>query len=510
MEGVSPLVDRAWSISLPKLANDAQVSGGYKIATIWIVPITYELRTLDSCLNESAHGSPKPLPKAGQMRDAFRAYYTPTKEEFDQIWTDGAIVLDTNTLLNLFRYTETTRNQFLEVLKKLQDSLWLPHQVGLEFHNRRLDVINHTSDAFSKIRNASSSAKNDISKTLDSFKHHPSIDREDIGEHLEKLFETFNGNIDRVEKKHKSSVVASGKTEETFDRITQLFDGKVGSAHSKDELDELEIDGKRRYDEKIPPGYKDQGKTNGNEFGDLIIWKQMLNYGSENESPMMFVTDDAKEDWWRKVSGKTLGPRTELIDEYWSASGRRIHFYEPLQFLEHAKQKTRTDVSSDSLREVENVSNSDERLKGILDSKRQELERRISHSHRIIDRQRAETSNSTSRSELFSELRRITEEEENLQHHAGLYIDDPQPLFLEGTEPAERERSLLKASDEARLRSTYYRRQAQDLAARKRYLEKKLREDPEAEERMSMREKAMRKLESELEDVNAAIADLDR
>src|SRR5215212_2995309 len=75
------------------------------------------------------------------MRKHFPGYYTPTKEEFDAMWRDGIFSVDANVLLNLYRYTQPTRDRLLEILGRLKDQLWLTNQAGLEFHRNRQTVI---------------------------------------------------------------------------------------------------------------------------------------------------------------------------------------------------------------------------------------------------------------------------------------------------------------------------------------------------------------------------------
>jgi PIN like domain len=50
-------------------------------------------------------------------------------------------VIDTNVLLNLYRYNESTRDDPLEVLQKVGDRLWVPHQVMKEFWRTRVGVL---------------------------------------------------------------------------------------------------------------------------------------------------------------------------------------------------------------------------------------------------------------------------------------------------------------------------------------------------------------------------------
>lgn len=75
------------------------------------------------------------------MRAAFHGFFQPNKDEYDVLWKDAAVVLDTNALLNLYRYTTKSRNELLQALEGLAGRLWLPHRVGVEFHKRRLGLI---------------------------------------------------------------------------------------------------------------------------------------------------------------------------------------------------------------------------------------------------------------------------------------------------------------------------------------------------------------------------------
>lgn len=67
------------------------------------------------------------------MKEEFFGFYDPTQEEVDISWKDDTFIFDTNALLNLYRYPESTRNDYLSVVNELNDRLYMPHQVGLEF-----------------------------------------------------------------------------------------------------------------------------------------------------------------------------------------------------------------------------------------------------------------------------------------------------------------------------------------------------------------------------------------
>ena len=168
------------------------------------------------------------------------------------------------------------------------------------------------------------------------------------------------------------------KTEDTvLNEITELFDDCVGEEFSKDELTKIYSEGKERYANEIPPGYKDentkQKKGLRNIYGDLVIWKELLNYTKNKKNPLIFITDDRKEDWWTIDKGKTIRPREELIKEFFDFTGIRILIYNADQFLTYAKERgLLPEIKDETIEEVKDIRVSDEKyytnLSDILNS----------------------------------------------------------------------------------------------------------------------------------------------
>jgi len=290
------------------------------------------------------------------MKKLFRGYYPPTEAELDEIWDEGLIVLDTNALLNLFRYTETTRGEFFTVLQAVSEKLWIPNQIALEFQKRRLDVIDDQTKAYNDLDKSIESGKTGVARALQGFRHHPLLDKAYITQLLDDGMGKVATALSKSRDEYNASVVAGGENERVFDKISELYAERVGAPFEQTVLEELYTDGAIRYDAKMPPGYEDRDKPEPDRYGDLILWRQLLKQAQLEKRPALFVTDDGKEDWWRRVKGKTHGPRVELVDEFFDASGRRIHFYAPERFLDFAKKKLGIDVSATSLNEVEEVS----------------------------------------------------------------------------------------------------------------------------------------------------------
>ena len=112
-------------------------------------------------------------------------------------------------------------------------------------------------------------------------------------------------------------------SDEIRDAIGDLFEGRVGPPYSDEQLETICKEGQERYTLKIPHGYKDEGKDettlyglsnyNCRKYGDLLIWRQIIDRATEAKKGIIFVNDDKKEDWWLIFRGKTLGCSTTII-----------------------------------------------------------------------------------------------------------------------------------------------------------------------------------------------------
>lgn len=322
------------------------------------------------------------------MRDQFRGFYPPKTEELSGLWTEGLVVFDANTLLNLYRYTDQTAAEFLATLTSIQDRVWIPYQAGLEFHRRRLDVMDQQIKAYESIVGAIEGAKKTVTGEVMRFKRHSFLNADRLVAEYEVAISPMLETLRDAQAKHLDVAPTSPLLDPLLDTVTEIFAGRVGEAFSAAELENIYGEGRERYAAEVPPGYKDLNKGEPGCFGDLVIWKEILRKGGELQRPTIFVTDDAKEDWWRIVRGQTVGPRVELVDEYFNASKARIHFYGPEQFLRFAKERFSAVVSDESIGEVEAVSrrDSDDHLRSIVMARQDELLRKRDATERMLRR----------------------------------------------------------------------------------------------------------------------------
>lgn len=285
------------------------------------------------------------------MRSQFKGHFGESTEVVDRIWNSGTFVFDANVLLNLYRYSESAREEFLTLMSSIEERCWLPEQCGHEYLTNRLSVVREQMKSYTDIEGRIV----EIERNLAASKGHPFISDQNFKQLLDVL-ESIKGELSQSCKAQEERLTKDNLK----DRISDIFEGRVGSPFSEEELDQQFVEAERRYQEAIPPGYKDAKKhpdaskrsDKKSKFGDYLLWRQTLDWAKANQKEVIFVTDDQKEDWWLIASGKIVSARPELISEFHEETGGSILFYSPDRFLQLAQEKLDLKVSSDTLEEV--------------------------------------------------------------------------------------------------------------------------------------------------------------
>lgn len=285
------------------------------------------------------------------MRTLFQNHFPDTEGEIAAAWRDAIIVFDANTLLNLYRYSDNSRKEFLKLLENLKERIWTPEQAASEYFKNRTTVIGDQAKGY----DAAKKSINDLRESLRKDRGHPFVSEPTMTKLVEML-ESVESELDANKDMQNTRITS----DDIMNEIINLFDGRVGEKCTDAELQKIFEDGKARYEQKIPPGYKDEGKHKDpntvsekrSVFGDLIVWKQIIAKANASAKAIIFVTDDAKEDWWLETQGKTLGPRIELLEEFSREAGQKFYMYRPDQFLKHAKEQLHSNVSTETIDEI--------------------------------------------------------------------------------------------------------------------------------------------------------------
>ena len=298
--------------------------------------------------------------KPYEVKDTFSEYYKVSESELKKHWQQDLFSFDANVLLNLYRYTPKTRRAFFSLLEKIEDRIWIPYQAAYEYLKNRLIVINAQKEAYSDIRDTLEKKKGEIEAKLNSFKKHPYLHTVELKYQIESAFHSIEKDLDKLEKEHPDYLTE----DPVWEKLTELLRSKVGEDFTKDNLEKIYREGKKRYEEDIPPGYMDL-KNKKNEadkslYGDLLVWKQIIEKAKTIEHSVVLITDDLKEDWWYKFKGKTISPRPELIKEFKEETGKRINIYQADVFLEMANKNLMQNTDREAIQEMRKIRLADE------------------------------------------------------------------------------------------------------------------------------------------------------
>ncbi len=274
------------------------------------------------------------------MKSAYPEYSRPTADQINTIWGTGVVVLDANVLLNVFRFSEKSAKEILEVVESFGERVWLPHQAGAEFYKNMPGVISAFSEPYDTLKKAVDTAIGSFTgasgKLPASHRGHPVEIRK-----YNKMINDLGVAIKDVIEKDAAGAARKQHNEDALLRIETFFEGKTGDR--LDPMKVLEL-AEIRYPAKVPPGFKDAPR-----IGDLTVWFEIMAHATKEGKPILLVTDDDKEDWWDKHSSLL---RPELIRELRAASGQIIIGYSNEDFLKEAKDRGVAFVSDDTLTEA--------------------------------------------------------------------------------------------------------------------------------------------------------------
>lgn len=288
------------------------------------------------------------------MKKGFPGYFANKSDDLDKLWDECLFVLDANVLLSLYRYSDSTRSDLLNVFDSLSARLWIPHQVAHEYLTNRLNVIGEQVKTYDDTIKKADALK----KALENANQHPFVKTETLST-CNTTFTLLTDELAENRQTHEKRI----SSDEIKDHLETLLDNRVGEEYSREQIEAALIDGKSRYDEKIPPGYCDAKKGGDSSlfvdkcrpYGDYIVWLQIIDKANTEKKSVIFITGDVKDDWWISFQGKTVGPQPLLVQEFLSKTGQPFYMYTPDRFLERASEYLKQETSQQTLNEIRDV-----------------------------------------------------------------------------------------------------------------------------------------------------------
>lgn len=295
-----------------------------------------------------------------------RTIYTPstiTKAELAALWQDSTIVFDTCALLDLHYLTKDIQEVVKDILQLLAGRIWIPAQVMDEYNRNYPGIF---AKVFSERYNDKDVQKDKLIDNLqqlikqnDREYYHPYMDAADIS-HLKSIVADIEPKIADAKKtialqyqKRKNEILGMMAKDELHDEITDL---DTGTPFTFTEIKHIIEKGNIRFANQTPPGYKDRETKRGlRQYGDLIIWNEILHYAKENERNILFITNDIKEEWVftedmkkdeksiKPQEGEIGNPRRELLCEFEEETGKKIWLIQTAQFINLLEEQYKSD-----------------------------------------------------------------------------------------------------------------------------------------------------------------------
>lgn len=258
------------------------------------------------------------------MKEQFHSYYR-SSVEMSKIWKECVFFIDASALLDLYRFPGPLRDSVLQIFSKLRSRIWLPHQCALEYQDNRVAVIIDQESQYEKVRERVMRYRSDLIGSLDQLslpKRHSQIDPSEFIRSIEFETSQFCQTVEQLYGQRPKLLEHDTVRED----IDSIFAERIGPAPaSQKELDAIYAEGKVRFERAQPPGFNDRSKGRPlvyegmvylREYGDLVIWRQMIALAKQHSAPsVIFITQDNKDDWWDVVKGERKGPRRELVEE---------------------------------------------------------------------------------------------------------------------------------------------------------------------------------------------------
>lgn len=303
-------------------------------------------------------------------KEEFYGFYREPFNKENMTNENTIIVFDTNSLFNVFRFTPEASKEYFEIIQSIQDKIYIPYLVALEFHFHKSETLLLNEINVTKFKNDFSKnwnkVKSDaVKKLFSSLTFRNDLQQNELTTFLSNLLNSDKLDIEAKLIEKISSI--SDNQKNTFKILIQIMESKTGERYTQDMITKIEKEGEERYKNGIPPGFNDANKKlsrsyNGikyqQKFGDLIIWKDIISKAKEDRiKHVIFVTSDGKQDSKTDLNYKVcvgndgngkekyqiIGPRIELIEEMKNDTGADFYLMDELEFM---KQFSQEEVSS--------------------------------------------------------------------------------------------------------------------------------------------------------------------
>ncbi|WP_166820536.1 PIN domain-containing protein [Thalassoroseus pseudoceratinae] len=278
-----------------------------------------------------------------KFSEIIESHHPFTPEQHKRIWETADFCLDTNVLLNVYRYSPEKREEFLALLQRIKDRLFVPYTVAAEFARNRKIVIREQFAPQEEVK----STLEKLKKRIESgFARHAEKDN------LHNMIEGMVKVVDEKYEIEKSAHLDLVHDDKILLALSEILDERVG-----EKLDTSSVEkeyNQRKKDSRPPYCETDDKKDSFRKMGDVTIWLELLNKYKESSKPVIFVTGDQKQNWWQKTEGHSE-PQHSLIQEMTEKSKAGCLFYRDDRFIHAATKYLGVEPSPGLVQETKDI-----------------------------------------------------------------------------------------------------------------------------------------------------------
>lgn len=257
---------------------------------------------------------------------------------------DCHLFIDTNIISQLYKLNDDARSDFYAWVSTVSDRFHIPNWVVHEYQKRY--VGQRTKDYLTELENG------DVVKRLKSLSYFVKGFISDsllVGSLYQgkktELFEEIDEVADKFDKIHNAITKRLAEHQlNVHADILKTLQVYTLSSNIYAVVKSIRRDGGLRFAHLLPPGFEDAGKDS-NQFGDLIIWRELLSYcKAHGVTKAIWITRDAKSDmvytpqnqtsFGRPVTdGKIAIAHESLVYEFSQALGQSTEDFYVINFM---------------------------------------------------------------------------------------------------------------------------------------------------------------------------------
>ena len=307
------------------------------------------------------------MKKDNLIENDFKGYLDYTDEEMRHFFNEGLIVPDTNVLLNLYECSKEARVEIMNIFTKLKDRTWVPYHVAEEFFKNRFKVMDAAEANRDEKFNDYNKSLEECMHTIEDFKS--SLCDDEIKE-FEKIKNKLTNEVkekrNKNELKYRNDSISNFIKEIFFDACDEKFTEEEKNELKKDydkNIENFKSQKNNDYDDNIFPGFCDHNKTNGNKYGDYLIYHYLIKKAEKSKRDIVFITADEKVDWFEKHRGFKFA-RQSYLNHFYIKTGQKLLIISYDDFINHYTNNKNT--AQNTIQEIKNmeysISNIDDNL----------------------------------------------------------------------------------------------------------------------------------------------------